>query len=455
MRQDLFLPSPTARQLYDRVRDCPIYDYHCHLSPREIWEDRPFDNLGELWLAGDHYKWRLMRAAGIPEEQITGSASWHEKFLAYAQAIACAAGNPLYHWTQMELSRYFGIETPLGPDTAEEIWTQASRLIRERELSPRKLIALSGVAYIGTTDDITDSLDYHQRLCADSSLPTTVAPTFRLDGVLLLDREDYRAYIDRLEQAAGLSIGSLEDLRKALVRRLDTFSRNGCRFADVGIPLFPDETRDPAAAERTFAAARRGEPVAPIGWMAFLWEMYLFLGGELKRRGIILQLHLAVQRNVNTRLFRSLGTDCGGDCIGDPIPGSRIAALLDAWDRRDALPRVILYTLHPSMTAQLAAIAGSFRDVRLGTAWWFNDHKRGISETIRTIAEVHHLGEFLGMITDSRSFLSYARHDYFRRILCGILAEWQDSGEFCGSIEQIARAICFQNIQDWIEKGEP
>ncbi len=454
MREDFLLPSVTARRLYQAIGNCPIYDYHCHLSPREIWEDTPFDNIGELWLAGDHYKWRLMRAAGVPEERITGTAGWHDKFTAYAGAVELAAGNPLYHWSHMELSRYFGIDTPLGSDTAEEIWTAANRVIHERGLSPRKLILQSRVAYIGTTDDIADDLTYHKKLAADPAFPVRVAPTFRLDAVLLLNREGYAAYIDRLEAAAGMPIDRLDALQTALVRRLAYFCRNGCRFADVGIPFFPDGTRDAAAADRAFCAARRGESVAHADFMAFLWEMYAFLGGELKNRGVILQLHLAVQRNVNTRLFLEKGPDCGGDCIGDPIPGSRVAALLDAWHRRGALPRVILYTLQENMTAQLAAVAGSFPEVRLGAAWWFADHKRGIEQTIRTIAEIQHLGGFLGMLTDSRSFLSYARHDYFRRILCGILAEWQDSGEFFGDAERLARAICFENVRRWIE-GEP
>ena len=454
MREDFLLPSPAARQLYDTIKDYPIYDYHCHLSPREILEDRPFGNIGELWLAGDHYKWRLMRAAGVPEQLITGEAGWRDKFFAYAKAVELAAGNPLYHWTQMELSRYFGIETPLGRGTAPAVWEEANRVIREEGLSPRKLIARSRVAYIGTTDDIADPLDVHEKLRADGSFPVQVAPTFRLDAAILLNREGYAGYIDRLEKAAGLRIEGLEDLQAALVKRLDDFCRCGCRFADVGIPFFPDGTRDAAAAQRAFRAARRGGAAGARGYAAFLWEMYAFLGGELKKRGIILQLHLAVQRNVNTRLFREKGADCGGDCIGDPIPGSHVAALLDEWHQRDALPRVILYTLNTGMTQQLASIAGSFPGVRLGAAWWFADHQRGIAETIRTIAEIQHIGGFLGMLTDSRSFLSYARHDYFRRILAGILAEWRESGEFSGDIEELARAICYGNIRRWIEEEE-
>ena len=251
MREDFLLPSVTARRLYQAIGNCPIYDYHCHLSPREIWEDTPFDNIGELWLAGDHYKWRLMRAAGVPEERITGTAGWHDKFTAYAGAVELAAGNPLYHWSHMELSRYFGIDTPLGSDTAEEIWTAANRVIHERGLSPRKLILQSRAAYIGTTDDIADDLTYHKKLAADPAFPVRVAPTFRLDAVLLLNREGYAAYIDRLEAAAGMPIDRLDALQTAGTA------------ADSPMSAFPFSPRAPATRPRPIAPSARHAGVNP------------------------------------------------------------------------------------------------------------------------------------------------------------------------------------------------
>lgn len=452
MREDYLLTSQTAKDLYGQVSHLPIYDYHCHLSPKEIWEDLPFDNIGEMWLSGDHYKWRLMRAAGIPEEQITGDADWYTKFKSYAQAISNAAGNPLYHWTQMELSLYFGIEAPLSPETAPEIWEAANTIIRNERLSPRKLIQKSHVAYIATTDDVADDLTYHRQLRMDETMGTTVAPSFRADNVWLLEKPGYGAYIEKLSQASGVHIQNVETLRQALVARLDYFVSLGCKFTDVGIPYFPEGPGTKEGAERAFQAALSGKMPEPSDYSAFLWEMYVFMGSEYKKRNLTMQMHLAVMRNINTLLWTKCGVDCGGDCIGDPIPGSRIAALLNAIHQNSGLPQTILYTLNHAMQTQLCAIAGSFPNVRIGAAWWFVDQKRGIRETMETIAEIHHIGSFLGMLTDSRSFLSYARHDYFRRILCSLIADWVDLGEFSGDAKALAEAICYKNIQNLVEE---
>lgn len=451
MRQEYMLSSMAAKEIYNAVKDDPIYDYHCHLSPKEIWENQPFDNIGQLWLGGDHYKWRLMRAAGIPENYITGDASWHDKFLAYAKAISTAAGNPLYHWTEMELKLYFSIDTPLNPETAEAIWQQANEVIAKEQLSPRKMIAKSNVAFLATTDDVADSLEYHEKIKQDSTMQTKVTPSFRTDNVCLLNREGYAAYIEKLSQVSGVKIENLTTLKQALCKRLDVFVEAGCRFSDIGIPFFPEEKGDEEAAELAFQQALAGKEVAWDTYSAFLWEMYLFFGKEYKKRGMVMQLHLAVQRNVNTPLFLLKGADCGGDCIGDAISGRTIAILLNAIHQDGGLPQTILYTLNPTMTSQLCAVAGSFPNVRLGAAWWFQDHKRGIIDVLETVAEVHHIGSFLGMLTDSRSFLSYARHDYFRRILCDLLGKWQESGEFSGDTKALAKAICYQNIKQLIE----
>ncbi len=452
MNRQYLLSSTEAVSLYAQIENCPIYDYHCHLSPKEIWEDEPFDNIGAMWLSGDHYKWRLMRAAGIPEEQITGNTDWHTKFKAYAKAVSNAAGNPLYHWTQMELSRYFGIETPLSLETAEEIWQEAGRVIAQQRLSPRKLIQKSNVAYIATTDDVADSLEYHQKLRMDEKIAATVAPSFRADNVWLLEKPDYAAYIAKLAQIANIPIKDLSTLKQALVQRLDYFVSLGCKFTDVGIPHFPEAPGTIEAAERAFQVALSGKMPEKSDYTAFLWEMYVFMGCEYRKRNLVMQMHLAVARNINTPLWAQCGVDCGGDCIGDMIPGSHIAALLNAIHQNGGLPQTILYTLNPSMLTQLCAIAGSFPNVRIGAAWWFLDHKRGIRETMEVIAETHHIGSFLGMLTDSRSFLSYARHDYFRRILCSLVADWAGSGEFSGDAKALVEAICYKNIQKLVEE---
>lgn len=448
MQANFLLDSAAARKLYESVKDDPILDYHCHLSPKEIFEDRPFGNIGEMWLGGDHYKWRLMRQAGVPEEFVTGNAPWREKFQKYAETVETAAGNPLYHWTQMELSRFFGVETPLGADTAEEVWQAANRVIREKQLSPRKLMEQSGVVYVATTDDPADSLEYHARLRNDPTMKITVTPAFRTDSVLQLRGAGYPAYIARLSAAAGMAIGTLAELKEALRRRLDFFAENGCRFTDVGIADFPDRIGTDEEADAAFRAALCGEEVSGEALRAFLGNMDVFLGREYRERGLVMQMHLAVLRCVNSRLLADTGRDTGGDCAGDAIPGAEIAALLDAVDRTGGLPRTILYTLNPAMVPQLVTVAGSFRNVVCGAAWWFCDHRRGIAEQLRVIAEEGLLASFPGMLTDSRSFLSYARHDYYRRILCSVLGEWVEAGEYPAPLaEKTAKALCGENTR--------
>lgn len=447
MRDTYLLHSSRARELYGAVQGLPIIDYHCHLSPKEILEDRPFDNIGEMWLAGDHYKWRLMRAYGVEERCITGDAPWQEKIRRYAQAVAMAAGNPLYHWTQMELALYFGIEEPLDGDTADDLYARANRVIRERELSPRRLIASSGVTYIATTDDPADPLTVHEQLQADDSLQTVVTPSFRTDNLLLIRRAGYAAYAARLGTAAGLSVEGLDGLEEAVRRRLDAFVACGCRFTDVGIEDFPQGPGTREAAASAYAQALAGQPVADEAYDAFLGYMYRFLAREYRQRGLVMQWHLGVKRNVNSRLFESLGPDCGGDCMNDPVAGRAILRLLDAIERDGGLPTTILYALNPVMCPQLASIAGSFPHVLCGAAWWFCDHLRGIREQLEVIAETGHIGTFLGMLTDSRSFLSYARHDYFRRILCDVVGGWVEDGEFAPQhAEALVRAVAYDNI---------
>ena len=449
MKQYYLLATPAAEELYGRVKSLPIYDYHCHLSPEAIYLDREFSDISDMWLSGDHYKWQLMRLAGIDERYITGDAGGYEKFLAYAEAIEFAAGNPLYHWTQMELSAYFGIETPLSPATAEEIYRKANRVIRERHYSPRKLIAMSDVRYIATTDDPADTLIFHEKLALDAGFAAKVAPSFRTDNLLLIRRAGYAEYIEKLSAAAGIVINDLESLKKAVTIRLDFFAAHGCRFSDVGIPFFPRKGCG-YSAEVTFEKALSGEAVNDGEYLDFLFDMYRFLGRLYCERGIVMQWHIAVQRNANSALFSKKGGDCGGDCIGDAVSGSDIIAMLDAINSDGGLPETIIYSLNPSMNEQIATIAKTFRHVRLGAAWWFNDNKDGITELLHIIGRNGNIGSFLGMLTDSRSFLSYARHDYFRRILCTVLSEWYESGEYGGDVTVLAEKICCGNIRELI-----
>ncbi len=449
MKDNYLLKTKKARVIYDTVKNLPVIDYHCHLSPKEIYEDKPFDNIGEMWLGADHYKWRLMRTAGIDESYITGSASWKEKFIHYAGALEFAAGNPLYHWSHMELSMFFGIDESLTAESAGDIYERANKYIRDNLLSPRKLIEQSAVETLCTTDDITDSLSYHAKIKADASFKTRVIPSFRTDNLLLVRKRDYPDYIKKLSAAADTEITDLALLKSAVEKRLDFFVLNGCKFTDVGIPVFPDRVSDDERADAAFKAALGGQEISDADYSGFVGNMYLFLAGLYKRKRLVMQWHTAVYRNANSRLYEALGADCGVDCVGNPVSGEALIKMLDAVNRSSGLPETVIYTLNPSNAEQIASVAGAFPNVRCGAAWWFCDHKRGIRQEMEIIAENGTLGVFLGMLTDSRSFLSYARHDYFRRILADMLADWTEAGEFDEkSAEELAIRVSYKNIKE-------
>lgn len=443
-----FIETPSAARLYEAVRTLPIVDYHCHLSPKEIWEDQPFDNIGEMWLAGDHYKWRLMREYGIDEQYVTGNADWYDKFLKYIEALEYAAGNPLYHWSKMELEQYFDVQEALTLANATLIWEKANAKIKREKLSPRKLITQSNVTFIATTDDPADSLKYHRLIREDASFPVQVTPSFRTDRLLQIAAADYPAYIAGLEQAAEMKITDLSSFKKAIEKRLDFFVSLGCRMTDVGLPVFPDRIGSEEEADAALQKALSGKKTEPAECLAFLGDMYVFLGAAYRERGLVMQWHLAVSRNANTRIFTQYGPDAGCDCMGASIPMAHIIRVLDAIDQTGGLPKTLLYTLVPSMAAPLSTVAGSFRNVSLGAAWWFCDHKRGILEQLDVIAETGHLGIFPGMLTDSRSFLSYARHDYYRRLVCQWIANLAERDEFDPSAaERLAVKLCYENAQ--------
>ncbi len=450
MDSHLFLTTKEAETLYRYAKDLPIVDYHCHLSPKEIYEDRPFENLAQLWLGHDHYKWRLMRQFGIPEEKVTGDAPDFEKFCAYGECIGLAAGNPLYHWTMMELSEYFGVEEPLNRHTAPEIWEKTCQVIREKALSPRKLMTGSRVEKIATTDDPAEELTYHKLLKEDDSFPIEVTPTFRTDKLVNIKAADYPEYLHKLSRTSGVGIRDFDSFLQAIQKRMDDFVAMGCRFSDVGIEDFPGLSGTREQAKRAFLAAKEGKAVEKQEYEAFLFYIYRFLAGEYRKRNMTMQLHLAVTRNANRPMFTALGPDCGGDCVGEPIPVSRMIALFNAVLEDGGLPDTILYTLNPAMYMTMATAAGSFRNLHLGAAWWFNDHKAGIEEQLRLCAQCGHLAAFPGMLTDSRSFLSYARHDYFRRIFCNLLGEWVNKGEYpdMESAKEVVRRVCYQNSAD-------
>ena len=452
MPQNYLLQSETARMLYAKAaQKLPIIDYHCHLSPKAIYEDEPFDNLGEIWLGGDHYKWRLMRSFGIDEYYVTGGASWYDKLCKYAEALCTAAGNPLYHWTQMELKMFFGIDKRLTPDTAHEIWRESLQFIRETRLSPRKLIEMSDVRYIATTDDPADSLEYHQKLREDG-FGVVVAPSFRPDALLAIRDGGYTGYISRLSAACGFEIDGIDALLRALESRLDFFCSLGCRFADIAPGDFPKAVGSGEEADRIFKKALGGEVATDEEYHLFAGHMMVRLGEMFRARNVAMQLHLSAFRNVNSRLFSALGKDCGVDCAGDVDAVADIARIFDAINSSGGMPKTVIYTLNPTMYYMLYTVCNSFPNVVCGSAWWFCDHKRGITEQINTAAETGHLGVSFGMLTDSRSFLSYARHDYYRRILCSIVAGWIDGGEFDGGkyAEKLIEDVCYGTLDRFI-----
>ena len=389
-----------------------------------------------------------MRTAGIDEDYITGNTSFKEKFIKYCSAVEFAAGNPLYHWSHMELSQFFGIDMSINSENAEKIWNEANAYIEKTKMSPRKLIEQSKVDVICTTDDITDDLMWHKKIVADKIFKTKVIPSFRTDNLLLARRNGYYDYISKLSGVSGITVNDLETLKKAVSQRLDYFCEAGCRCSDIGIPYFPNRIADDAEADATFKAILEGKEISDNEYMGFIGNMYLFINALYKQKDLISQWHLAVIRNSNSVLAEKLGADCGVDCVGNTIDGNDLIMMLDAINKASGLPKTVIYSLNESNIAQIASIAGSFPNVKCGAAWWFCDHKRGIEDEIRVISENGCLGEFYGMLTDSRSFLSYARHDYFRRILCNILGEWVENGEFDGkSAEKLASKICYENIK--------
>ena len=451
MDQDFLLETPTARHLFhDIAKGMPIIDYHCHLDPREICEDRRFENITQLWLGGDHYKWRLMRSFGVEERFITGHASDREKFQKWAETLALAIGNPLYHWSHMELRRYFGYEGILNGDTAEEVWTLCNEKLRQPEFSARNLILRSRVQVICTTDDPADSLKWHQRIKADG-FPVQVLPSFRPDKALGLEKPDYLDYLQKL--GGPKSYG---ELAKALQERLAFFVSLGCRVSDHGMESVPYAPTTVAELEAIYKKRLAGEMPTAYEQKQFKTGLLLLLGRCYARYGMVMQLHFGVIRDNNRRLYGLLGPDAGADSIGSPSPLKELAGFLSALDETGELPRTILYSLNPGENAAIDALMGCFQGpeargkLQHGSAWWFNDHEKGMLDQMTTLAAEGHLATFVGMLTDSRSFLSYARHEYFRRLLCNLVGGWVETGRFPNdekALRAIVEGVCYRNAK--------
>jgi glucuronate isomerase len=459
MDKDFLLEGETAKALFHGyAAEMPIIDYHCHVDPEEIAKDRRFENLAQAWLGGDHYKWRLMRANGESERFITGDAPDYEKFLAFARAMPKAVGNPVDQWAHLELRRYFGCDLILSPETAEEIWNFCNEKLKDASMSVRGIIKRSRVTHIATTDDPADDLAWHKAIAEDQSFGVKVVPAFRPDKAVNIDKPGFKDYIAKLGTAAGADIKTLDDLFAALRQRLDFFHALGCRASDHGLDYVPFAENAEALAPKIFERGLNEEALGAAEAEAYKTALLLFLGREYAQRGWAMQLHYGAQRNLNPRMFDQLGPDTGFDAIAAGDCSRKIGSLLGALEATGELPKTILYSLNPNDDAMLVSVAGCFMGegtvckVQHGSAWWFNDTKQGMEAQLISLATRGLLGGFLGMLTDSRSFLSYARHEYFRRVLCNLLGGWADNGEFPGDVEalgQIVKDISYNNAKNY------
>ena len=457
--RDFLLNTEAARKLYhEAAEQQPIIDYHCHLNPREIWEDIRYENITQVWLGGDHYKWRLMRSAGVPEKYITGGASDWEKFEKYAEVLGRAIGNPLYHWSHLELRRFFGYEGILNAQTAKEVWDLTSAKLRSEGFSARGLIMMSNVETICTTDDPADTLEWHEKLAADKSFPVTVLPAWRPDKAMNLEKVTYPEYISQLEAAAGMEIVTFADLKKALCSRLDFFADHGCRLSDHSLNYVMYAPADAAKIERIFRARMEGTLPNAEEEAEFKTAFMAAMAEEYTKRGWVMQLHYGCRRDNNPGMFRVMGPDTGFDCVDNYAPSAQTAAFLGALEEAGSLPKTILYSLNTNDNAAIDTILGCFQNdtavgrIQHGSAWWFNDHFDGMSEQLKSLASLGYLAGFVGMLTDSRSFLSYPRHEYFRRILCRIFGEWVEEGfypEDFETLKQIVADISYNNARSY------
>ncbi len=455
MDEKFMLNNAFAVDLYQGyAKDMPIFDYHCHIKPSEIAEDKKYKNITEIWLGGDHYKWRALRSNGVDEKYITGDAGDKEKFLKWAETMPCLIGNPLYHWTHLELKRFFGIDKLLSSETAEEIWEACNEKLRRDEFSTRGLVKRFNVKVVCTTDDPADSLEYHKAIAADAAFDVKVLPSFRPDKGINIDKDGFCDWLSKLGAVVGYKIGTLDDLKNALSERMDYFHQAGCRLSDHGLDyaIFCQGSEEEASS--ILGKALKGESLTQLEVNKYKTQVILFLGREYARRNWVMQLHLGTIRNNNSRMMKLLGPDTGFDAIGDFMYAEALAKTLNALEEKGQLPKTILYCLNPVNNEVLASIAGCFQGdgipgkVQFGSGWWFNDQKDGMVKQMTALANLGLLSRFVGMLTDSRSFLSYTRHEYFRRILCNLIGEWVENGEAPRDLEllgKMVRDICYNN----------
>ena len=467
MDENFLLDNEMACRLYhEYAAKMPIVDYHCHLIPEQIAKDARFENITEAWLGGDHYKWRLMRANGVDESYITGGREPREKFLRWAETLEQAYGNPLYHWSHLELQRYFGYHGVLNRKTAAEVWEMVNAQIVRPDFSARQLMIRSRVRLVCTTDDPVDTLEWHRMLreerTEDSEMPV-VLPAFRPDKALMIENDGFNEYMEKLSDAAGLPIRKYRDVICALENRIAYFRSFGCRAADHGIPTVPYRLCSEADCDAILEKKLSGQTITATEALQYRTMVLLELAKLYHTNDFVMQLHVSVNRNTNRRMFTLLGADTGYDCISADFSLPETVKFLSELDAADKLPRTILYSLNPCDNAMIDSLIGcfqgeSFGKIQHGSAWWFNDHLTGMQDQMTSLANIGLFGSFIGMLTDSRSFLSYPRHEYFRRILCNMLGTWAEKG-LCPDDEETlsmyVKNISYENAMKYLKVENP
>ena len=457
MGKDFLLTTETAKRLYHDVAEkLPIIDYHCHINPKDIYEDVTFDTISDVWLGGDHYKWRVMRAAGVREECVTGNASGREKFRALAETMPQLIGNPIYHWSHLELQRGFGITRPLTPDDADEIFDAANEQLKH--CSARQLMRKFNVRAVCTTDEPADDLHWHDLIARDPGMEIQVLPAFRPDKAINIEKPTFAPYIRALEKIIDRKLNCAQDVADALVERINYFASHGCLCADHGLDYCMFAVPDIAAANSAFARAMDGEPVGKAEADAFKTLVTIACARRYAELGWVMQIHFGCLRDVNKPAVAQMGSDHGHDAVNSQSGVENLAPLLNAFVENDGLPKMIVYSLNPNDNTAIATILACFQGggvagkLQQGSAWWFNDNRTGIRQQLTDLASNGVLGRFVGMLTDSRSFLSYTRHEYFRRVLCELVGEWVESGQYPNDekyLNKLIADICFHNTKNF------
>ena len=454
MDKDFLLSTEMSQTLYHQfAENMPILDYHCHINPQEIYEDRKFENITQVWLGGDHYKWRQMRSNGVDEKYITGDGTDREKFQAWAETMPKLIGNPLYHWSHLELRRYFGYEGYLNGDTAEEVWNLCNAKLQEDSMTVRNIIKQSGVTLICTTDDPVDSLEWHKKIAEDPTFDVQVLPAWRPDKAMNVEKPTYGEYIAQLSKVSGVEVKDFASLKEALKNRMAFFASMGCCVSDHALEYVMYVPASVAEVDAILQKGLRGEAISKEEELKYKTAYMLFVAREYVKLGWVMQIHYGCKRDNNAYMFEQLGPDTGYDCINNYAPSAQMADFLNALSATNDIPKTILYSLNPNDNASIGSIIGCFQGdvpgkIQQGSAWWFNDHKIGMTEQITSLANLGCLGNFVGMLTDSRSFLSYTRHEYFRRILCDIFGTWVENGEYPAdmkALEELVKGICYNN----------